>query len=163
LTPLKREITEKKEKSLSFEGLDKLFVAVVDADFHRHLSDGEVSGASEAWVIGAERHLDLVENCVIDFAFVYQAFCRVADRHADGGVVVSGGDYHVYVFDERIFVEGVVMDEGAACGFDDSDAVSGFAWLVAYVGAGDFGVFNELQSTFCSVEQFNETCRAPCT
>ncbi len=108
--------------------------------------------ASEAGVVGAECDFDFVEDTAVDFAVVDEAFGGVADAHADGGVIVGCGDDHVDVFDHGVWGEGVVVDEGAACCFDDADAFGGCAGLVADVGAGDFGVGDEFKGAFGSVE-----------
>ena len=44
--------------------VQQTFVPVVDLYLQRHLADGEVGGAPEAWVVGPEGHLHLVQGFV---------------------------------------------------------------------------------------------------
>jgi hypothetical protein len=46
---------------------------IVDVDHERHVTGQGMRGAAEAGIVGAKRHLDLVEQAFADFALLDQA------------------------------------------------------------------------------------------
>jgi hypothetical protein len=61
------QLLENKKRDIIYRPLAKLFqhfyritIRVVDGNFQRHLTGQGVCGAAEAWVVGADRHLNHV-------------------------------------------------------------------------------------------------------
>ena len=81
-----------------------------------------MGGAAQAGVVGANRHLDAVEQPFADFATV-EIFARYgAHRLVHRLVVVRGADDEVAPLHQVVIADRVVVDQGAARGLDHTHA-----------------------------------------
>ena len=103
--------------------LDDLPRGVVDPQDERHLPGQRVRGAAIARVVGAEGHLHHVEEAVVHLASVDETLGGLLDRHLDRSRVVHGGHHEVDRGQDAVGVALVVMNQRAARGLDDSDAL----------------------------------------
>ena len=84
-------------------------------------------GAAKAWIVGAERHLDPIQNPFIDdHAFLNKRLCRFLDGHAHRGIVVGRADDQVHFGQHAALICPIVMCQRAARGLDNAHA---FGWL----------------------------------
>jgi len=108
-------------------------------------------------IISPHDHFDAVLDLLVDFAVFDVALGHVFDALVHAAVVADGADYEVDFGEDAVGVGGVVVDEGAAGGFDDADALAAFdGEFAGDVGVGDVGVGEELVGFFDGVEDFGE-------
>ena len=118
---------------------------VVDADLERGVAGEGMGGAAEAGVVGAEGHLDLVEQALGDVAALDQALRGLLDAHGDAGGVVAGGHDHVGHRDQAALVGLVMMEQRAARGLDHAHALGGHGGRdAAHLRTGDLGIVDQL-------------------
>ena len=123
------------------QGLDQVALVIVDSDLQWHLANC-VGGAGEAGVVGANGVLNAVEHAFLDVRTMHIFLGYHVHSFAHGIVVVPGRDDQVHLGELTILVGCVIVDQGAARGFDDSNAVTNRLLVgVENIGAQDVGVF----------------------
>ena len=86
----------------------------MNGDFQRHLPGHRVSGATEAWIIGTECHLDHVEQTFVDLATFDEILRGFLGGHLDRRVVIGGAHDQVDLGEQTLFIRPVVMRERTA-------------------------------------------------
>lgn len=123
----------------------------------RRLAGPGVRGAAEARVIGAESHLDDVQEPVGDVTLLDEVHGRLFHREVDGGVVVGRPDDQVGLLDDTPLVGLVMMIQGAPGRLDDADALVGsVAGDDTVIGPGDVGVGGQFHPALGRVEELDQ-------
>src|SRR5271166_2789057 len=83
--------------------------------------------------------------------------CHLPNASIHRQIVVSGGDYHVYPFDETVFINLVVVNQSAPRRFGHADAFK-LIWLRkgAYMFVEDLTLMQELLDALDSVQNLNQ-------
>ena len=103
-----------------------------------------MSGAAEAGIVSPHQRGDAVEHTFLQAIAVDEMLAHLAHAVADGAVVMSGGDDQVGPDDGAVFVDLVMMDEGAARRLDHAYALQGVdAGGGADVGVEDVGLLQQ--------------------
>ena len=90
-----------------------------------------MGGAPKAWIVGAKRHLDHVEQTLIHIAIFNETRCSFMCGHLNWRVVVGGANDEINFGHNAPFIGPVVMRERAARCFDDADS---FRWSLSRLG-----------------------------
>ena len=75
-----------------------------------------MSCAGKTGIIGAESHLNHIQNTVGYFSVLYQLLCRFVDRHADSRRIIYGRNDKVHFSQNAVFIGSVMVDQRAARG-----------------------------------------------
>ena len=132
---------------------------VADPDLERHLARQRVRRAAVAGIVGAEGHLDHVQQALVRLdPGVQDAFGRFLDRHADRGVVVGRAHDQVDLLQDPLLVGHVVVGERAARRLHDPHPLArGLGGQDPVVlGVRDLRVADELLRALRGVEHLHE-------
>ena len=131
--------------------LDQRAVGVENVDFERHLAE-RMGRAGQARIVGADRHLDVVEQPLGDLAAGEEARRDGADRLVHRLVVVGRRDDEVAIGDEVVVADPVVMEQRAARRLDHADAFAAPRPLVGHqIRADDVGIVEQVARHFGGV------------
>ena len=117
-----------------------------------------MGGAGQAGVVGADRHLDVVEQALGDLVAIEVLPGHLAHRAVHRLVVVGGGDDEVGHGDEVVVAHLVVVEEGAARGLDHAHTLAPALAARHELGAGEVVVVQQVLDGLGGEEHLDHAC-----